>query len=52
MKLHVGERHVECGHHIIKMLDFGGADNGRGDTGLMQQPGQGNLRWWQTALNY
>jgi hypothetical protein len=39
----LGKGHVECGHRIVKVLHFGGSDDGCSHAWLMQQPGQGDL---------
>ena len=38
------ELHFQGLDGIFQLLYFAGADNGRGDARLVQQPGQGNLR--------
>ena len=39
--LAVGEAELDGSDGVVEMVELGGADDRRGDHGLMQQPGQG-----------
>ena len=46
----VGELHVDGGYGVFEVVGLGGADYGRGDDGLIQQPRERNLGGWKVAL--
>lgn len=45
-----GELDFDDGGCVVDVGGLGGADDGGGDTGFVQQPGQGNLRWEEAAF--
>ena len=47
----LGERDRQRGHGIVEMLRLARADDRCGDTRLVCQPGQGNLRAWDAVVS-
>ena len=46
----VGEIHVDGSYGVFEVVGLGGADYGRSDDGLIQQPRGSNLGGWKAAL--
>ena len=45
-----GELYVDGGYGVFEVIGFGGADDGGGDGGFVEHPGQGDLGGWEIAF--